>query len=78
VQRLSPVQLEAVLAHELGHHLGGHPWASLLRYWYSLPATYVFQFATHLSLALTRALASGNILISAAIATLVGGSLSNL
>lgn len=37
VQNLSPAQLEAVLAHELGHHLGGHAWASLLRYWYSLP-----------------------------------------
>ncbi|GAA2625014.1 M48 family metalloprotease [Streptomyces axinellae] len=29
--------LAAVLAHELGHHVGGHSWASLLGYWYSLP-----------------------------------------
>ncbi|MEU5209730.1 M48 family metalloprotease [Streptomyces sp. NPDC020742] len=30
-------QLAAVLAHELGHHTGGHAWSSLLGYWYSLP-----------------------------------------
>lgn len=30
--------LAAVLAHELGHHLGGHPWSNLLAYWYSVPA----------------------------------------
>jgi STE24 endopeptidase len=35
---LPPRQLKAVLAHELGHHIGGHAWASLLMWWYSLPA----------------------------------------
>ncbi|MYS24498.1 MULTISPECIES: M48 family metalloprotease [unclassified Streptomyces] len=30
-------QLAAVLAHELGHHTGGHAWSSLLGYWYGLP-----------------------------------------
>ncbi|MEU6989982.1 M48 family metalloprotease [Streptomyces sp. NPDC046465] len=30
-------QLAAVLAHELGHHIGGHSWSSLLGYWYALP-----------------------------------------
>jgi Zn-dependent protease with chaperone function len=34
---LPPRQLQAVLAHELGHHQGGHPWASLVAFWYSLP-----------------------------------------
>ncbi|MFK0114926.1 M48 family metalloprotease [Streptomyces sp. NPDC090994] len=29
--------LAAVLAHELGHHTGGHSWAGLLGYWYALP-----------------------------------------
>ncbi|MDX6263662.1 MAG: hypothetical protein QOH84_5350 [Kribbellaceae bacterium] len=34
-----PVQhLEAVLAHEMGHHLGGRAWFSLLSFWYSIPA----------------------------------------
>jgi STE24 endopeptidase len=31
-------QLEAVLAHELGHHLAGHTRISLLRWWFELPA----------------------------------------
>lgn len=30
-------QLAAVLAHELGHHTGGHAWSSLLGYWFALP-----------------------------------------
>ncbi|MET8283872.1 M48 family metalloprotease [Streptomyces sp. NPDC005132] len=30
-------ELAAVLAHELGHHVGGHAWSSLLGYWYALP-----------------------------------------
>ena len=30
--------LEAVLAHELSHHLGGRAWLSLLSFWYSIPA----------------------------------------
>jgi len=37
-------QLEAVLAHELGHHLSGHPIAALLAWWYARPA----RFATWL------------------------------
>ncbi|WP_257230773.1 M48 family metalloprotease [Streptomyces sp. UH6] len=38
LQHLSDGELAAVLAHELGHHVGGHAWSSLLGYWYSLPA----------------------------------------
>ncbi|MEU5532827.1 M48 family metalloprotease [Streptomyces sp. NPDC020362] len=30
-------ELAAVLAHELGHHVGGHAWSGLLGYWYALP-----------------------------------------
>ncbi|WP_433167619.1 M48 family metalloprotease [Kribbella sp. CA-247076] len=30
--------LEAALAHELSHHLGGRAWLSLLNFWYSIPA----------------------------------------
>jgi Zn-dependent protease with chaperone function len=36
--RLPPKQLEAVLAHELGHHLSGHPAVAILSWWYALPA----------------------------------------
>ncbi|WP_405795747.1 M48 family metalloprotease [Streptomyces sp. NBC_01506] len=37
VEQLPDGQLAAVLAHELGHHVGGHAWSALLAYWYSLP-----------------------------------------
>ncbi|MEU8871703.1 M48 family metalloprotease [Streptomyces javensis] len=37
IERLPSAQLAAVLAHELGHHVGGHTWSSLLGYWYALP-----------------------------------------
>ncbi|QEU92451.1 peptidase [Streptomyces kanamyceticus] len=37
VDRLPSGQLAAVLAHELGHHIGGHSWSTLLGYWYALP-----------------------------------------
>ncbi|MFE7141367.1 M48 family metalloprotease [Streptomyces sp. NPDC057644] len=37
VDHLPSGQLAAVLAHELGHHTGGHSWAGLLGYWYALP-----------------------------------------
>jgi STE24 endopeptidase len=38
---LPPRQLEAVLAHLLGHHVAGHTWAALLAHWYSLPGRLV-------------------------------------
>ncbi|MDT0342016.1 M48 family metalloprotease [Streptomyces litchfieldiae] len=34
---LPPGQLAGVLAHELGHHTGGHSWARLMGQWYALP-----------------------------------------
>ncbi|MFC4032989.1 M48 family metalloprotease [Streptomyces polygonati] len=37
LETLPSGQLAAVLAHELGHHTGGHAWSSLLGYWYGLP-----------------------------------------
>ncbi|MGW6939261.1 M48 family metalloprotease [Streptomyces xanthophaeus] len=36
-------QLAAVLAHELGHHTGGHAWSGLLGWWYSLPGRLAWQ-----------------------------------
>jgi Zn-dependent protease with chaperone function len=35
---LPPSHLEAVLAHELAHHLAGRSWLTMLGFWYSLPA----------------------------------------
>ncbi|MFD0385097.1 M48 family metalloprotease [Streptomyces stramineus] len=37
LDRLPNSQLAAVLAHELGHHVGGHTWAGMLADWYALP-----------------------------------------
>lgn len=37
LERLSDGQLAAVLAHELGHHVRGHAWSSLLGQWYAVP-----------------------------------------
>src|ERR687896_2342769 len=36
--RLPDRQLEAVLAHELGHHTELHPWLSAFTWWVQLPA----------------------------------------
>nr|WP_258565039.1 M48 family metalloprotease [Streptomyces sp. WELS2] len=36
-------ELAAVMAHELGHHVGGHAWAGLLGYWYALPGRIVWR-----------------------------------
>ena len=44
VENLSAGELRAILAHELGHHLGGHAVATLLTYWYSMPGRYVIRF----------------------------------
>src|SRR5690606_36051606 len=43
---LPPRYLEAVLAHELGHHLGGHAAIGLLHSWYSFPLRTVVRVAT--------------------------------
>lgn len=36
LRTLTPGKLAGVLAHELGHHVGGHAWSSLLTFWYAL------------------------------------------
>jgi len=40
---LPPAEMAGVLAHELGHHTGGHAWSSLLGLWYSLPGRLAWQ-----------------------------------
>ncbi|GAA3110746.1 M48 family metalloprotease [Streptomyces rectiviolaceus] len=42
-------ELAAVMAHELGHHVGGHAWSSLLGYWYALPGRLAWRFLRALS-----------------------------
>ncbi|MFF1694430.1 M48 family metalloprotease [Streptomyces sp. NPDC058257] len=67
LDRLPSSQLAAVLAHELGHHAGGHVWVSLLGYWYALPgraawyairliAAYAWAFTSYFSWAASAAL----------------------
>ncbi|MFB7914125.1 M48 family metalloprotease [Streptomyces sp. NPDC056061] len=41
LEQLSTRRLAAVLAHELGHHSGGHAWSLLLCHWYGLPGRLV-------------------------------------
>ncbi|MDX3747720.1 M48 family metalloprotease [Streptomyces sp. AK08-02] len=37
-------ELAAVMAHELGHHVGGHAWSGLLGYWYAQPGRIAWRF----------------------------------
>ncbi|MFD4136250.1 M48 family metalloprotease [Streptomyces goshikiensis] len=59
VENLSPAQLAAVLAHELGHHTGGHAWTALLARWYALPARAAWQLAVRLRPRIARGLSYG-------------------
>ncbi|MFJ6134572.1 M48 family metalloprotease [Kitasatospora sp. NPDC092286] len=80
LEKLPPAQLAGVLAHELGHHRGGHAWATLLGYWYSLPgrltwlafrfaASFLFHFTAFFSGlgALAVAIACGALAVAAAL-----------
>jgi Zn-dependent protease with chaperone function len=48
LDHLSSAQLAAVLAHELGHHTGGHVWSSLLGEWYALPGRLAWRVIRYL------------------------------
>jgi len=59
--RLHPNHLEAILAHELGHHLAGHPVVSMLSLWYALPgraATYLVKMAVRFTVFVGRIFAT--------------------
>ncbi|MCX4805111.1 M48 family metalloprotease [Streptomyces sp. NBC_01214] len=58
LDHLPDAQLAAVLAHELGHHAGGHPWAGLLGQWYALPGRTLWRVAVRLAPRLRRSLSS--------------------
>lgn len=47
---LQPPSLEAILAHELGHHLSGHTRISLLVWWLELPARLLTRLVRLLAL----------------------------
>ncbi|MER6073915.1 M48 family metalloprotease [Streptomyces sp. NPDC001817] len=57
LNKIPSSNLAAVLAHELGHHTGGHAWAGLLGYWYSLPgriAWAVMRALARIAIAVSR------------------------
>lgn len=54
LRTLTHAQLAGVLAHELGHHVGGHTWASLLTYWYRLPARVAWRLLRWLAARVDR------------------------
>ncbi|MFF7791909.1 M48 family metalloprotease [Streptomyces sp. NPDC007991] len=54
LRTLTPGQLAGVLAHELGHHTRGHAWASLLSFWYALPARLAWRLLLRLATRLGR------------------------
>ncbi|WP_370221056.1 M48 family metalloprotease [Kitasatospora sp. MAP12-22] len=62
LNELPPVQLAAVLAHELGHHKGGHAWAGLLGYWYSLPGRVTWQLLRRVTAVLLQVVAAFSVL----------------
>ncbi|MEV7195437.1 M48 family metalloprotease [Streptomyces sp. NPDC093510] len=56
LDHLTSSQLAAILAHELGHHTGGHVWTSLLGQWYALPgraAWYVIRLIVGFAISVT-------------------------
>ncbi|MFD7757236.1 M48 family metalloprotease [Streptomyces sp. NPDC059757] len=81
LNQLPPDQLAAVLAHELGHHVGGHAWSGLLGIYYAFPArimmatvkfivVFVFMLAAEIAslAAVIVALVIGTIAVSMALA----------
>lgn len=56
-------QLAAVIAHELGHHIGGRSWAGLLGQWYSLPGRTLRWAAVRLGLLLGRSQSSTTVVV---------------
>ncbi|MFJ2241766.1 sigma-70 family RNA polymerase sigma factor [Streptomyces sp. NPDC087859] len=52
LHQLNDAELAAILAHELGHQVGGSAWSSLLAYWYALPGRMVWFILRTLATAL--------------------------
>ncbi|MFJ3303584.1 M48 family metalloprotease [Streptomyces sp. NPDC086549] len=67
LNEIPSANLAAVLAHELGHHTGGHSWAGLLGYWYSLPGRVAW--------AVTKFLASVTVMVASRFSVLATGFL---
>lgn len=60
MRQVPPRALTAILAHELGHHVGGHAWATTLVYWYAIPgriALWLLGLLVSIALGIGRAIA---------------------
>lgn len=68
LERLPRSQLAAVLAHELGHHIGGHAWAGLLGQWYGLPARSAWRALARVRVPAARAVSPTTVLAITAVA----------
>ncbi|WP_405639739.1 sigma-70 family RNA polymerase sigma factor [Streptomyces sp. NBC_00019] len=73
LHRLDDTELAAVLAHELGHHAGGHAWSSLLGYWYALPGHFVWYILRTVAAVLFAVARVFGVLGTAAVLLLFGG-----
>ncbi|MFE7624338.1 M48 family metalloprotease [Streptomyces sp. NPDC057509] len=65
LENLSSAQLAAVLAHELGHHRGGHSWSTLAARWYGLPGRAAFRAARAVLVSTTGATLRAACLVTA-------------
>ncbi|MET3986392.1 M48 family metalloprotease [Streptomyces sp. PvR034] len=72
LERLPRSQLAAVLAHELGHHTGGHAWAGLLGQWYGLPARAAWRALSRLRVQAARTLSPTTALVITSVAAFLG------
>ncbi|MCJ1679379.1 M48 family metalloprotease [Streptomyces sp. APSN-46.1] len=71
VERLPTAQLAAVLAHELGHHTGGHAWSGLLGWWYEQPGRHMWRALNVLAIRLYRSVSMSSYMAGALLVGLV-------
>ncbi|MER7464439.1 M48 family metalloprotease [Streptomyces sp. NPDC097981] len=72
LENLPRSQLAAVLAHELGHHTGGHAWSGLLGWWYGLPSRITWRALSGATVFLIRSASLFSVLAAGALVIVVG------
>ena len=66
-------ELAAVMAHELGHHVGGHAWSGLLGYWYAQPGRIAWRFLKAFSSVVFKVSRAFGCFGVAIVVTVIGG-----